>query len=71
MRPFTIVTILDNQLPRSTTADKLTTWAGRRGQRFTAQIDANGDVHKVTYRLRPGVYIERTAKFSRPYGAPK
>ena len=67
----TIVNVLDNQLPRGDTVEGRTTWLGRRGRKFTAALNADGDVDFVAYELSPGVIVERVTKWADPYDCPK
>ena len=64
----TIVNVLDNTLPRGDSVEGMTTWAGKRGVRWMANINNDGDVNSVVYELRPGVLVERQTKWAQPYG---
>ena len=64
----TIVNVLDNTLPRGDSVEGMTTWLGRRGKRWKANVNNDGDVNSVVYEIKPGVLVERETKWAQPYG---
>lgn len=76
MTPEAIVAVLDKYARRIECNDGLVKWGdvdgmAKWGEKWRCQFDADNQPLWVAFSILPGVWIERTAKFAKPYGAPQ